>query len=312
MGAETSYVAQNTIIVHWFHDKEMALAMGLSVSAGRLGSFCTFNVNLMAVEMLGTWKAALWLGAAFALLASVAALIYCLLDKMAERILLKGRKAKEVTQDSPMSLSHVRKFPMVFWIICLVVTCYYSVIFPFQSTGVSIFKTKYGFSNSTAGLTISLLPLTSLFFSPIFGVVVDKIGKRVILVLLGLTMVAIAFLTIGMTDFTPIPSVIAMGIAYALVPAALWPCLPYIIEEKYIGTAFGLMSSLVNAGMVISYYLQGWVFDWFGGDVEFVMFFYTVITIAGLAMTVLWYILDLRDGGRCSKVYLLPQKVDIN
>jgi nitrate/nitrite transporter NarK len=40
---------------------------------------------------------------------------------------------------------------------------------------------KYGYTEVRAGEIISLIPLTSMVLSPLFGIIVDKIGKRVIL-----------------------------------------------------------------------------------------------------------------------------------
>jgi len=304
MGAETVYVAQNTIIVQWFHDKELALAMALCVSAGRLGTFLTFNVNVSAVNYFGRWEVALWLGGALSVLAVVAALVYCAFDRYAEKV-LKSDEPEEAATLEPvgLELSQVMKFPAVFWIICLVVTVYYSVVFPFQSTAVGLFTLKYGYDKKRAGEIISFLPLTSLILSPLFGIVVDKMGKRVILVILGLLLVMGSFLMLALTTLTPIISVVGIGIAYALVPAALWPCIPYIIEPEYTGTAFGLMSSILNGGMMLAYYLQGWVLDLEDQNVEDLMFFYACLTACGLAMAVLWYVFDSKDGGRCSKVY---------
>jgi MFS family permease len=61
----------------------------------------------------------------------------------------------------------------------------------------------------------------------------------------------------GITHWNPIPSMIALGAAFVLVPAAMWPSVPLVVEEKRVGTAFGLMTAIQNLGLGLFPALNG-------------------------------------------------------
>jgi len=48
-----------------------------------------------------------------------------------------------------------------------------------------------------------------------------------------------------------------MGIAFSLVPAVIWPSVAYIVEQKRLGTALGLMTMIQNSGMASMNYFLG-------------------------------------------------------
>lgn len=303
LGAETSYVALDTIIVNWFANKAVALAMGICVSAGRLGTWLTFNLNPLAINLFHNWKAAVWVAAAFGALGFLSACIFIVLDKFAER----KKKLKNVTPindegppPEPIKLGVVRTFPVTFWVICLLVTMYYAVVFPFESTATKLLSERYGYDESNAGRIISLLPLVSMILSPPFGYLVDKIGYRPLLVLMGEILMVSAILCMALTTFNPIPSVVVVGIVFSLVPAALWPCIPVVVTGQF-ATAFGLMTSIMNLGLLLTYYLQGLVNDIFNNNTQYALFFYSGLGGLGLLLAALWVIMDIKNGGQCSK-----------
>jgi nitrate/nitrite transporter NarK len=296
-------VALDTIVVNWFASKAVALAMGICVSAGRLGTWMTFNVNPFAINFFGTWKAALWVAAAFGVLSFTSACIYILLDKFAE----SQRRAKtigSINAEEPapesINLGVVRTFPATFWIICILVTMYYAVVFPFESTATKLLSQRYGYSEANAGRIISLLPLVSMILSPIFGFFVDKVGYRPFLVLAGEVAMLAAILFMALTTFNPIPSVVIVGVVFSLVPAALWPCIPVVITGQF-ATAFGLMTSIMNLGLLLTYYMQGLVDDIFHGNTQYALLFYTALGGFGLLMAVVWVLTDIKSGWQCSQ-----------
>jgi len=303
IGAETCYVALDTIVVNWFANKAVALAMGICVSAGRLGTWLTFNVNPLAINLFHSWKAALWVAASFGVLGFTSACIFITLDKFAER--QKGRKVVPINDEgsSPpeaINLGVVRTFPATFWIICLLVTMYYAVVFPFESTATKLLSERYKYSEANAGRIISLLPLVSMLLSPVFGFCVDKVGYRPLLVFMGEVLMVAAILFMALTPFNPIPSVVAVGVVFSLVPAALWPCIPMVITGQF-ATAFGLMTSIMNMGLLLTYYLQGLVDDIFDGNTQYALLFYAALGGFGMLMAMLWVLVDIKNGGQCSK-----------
>jgi len=151
---------------------------------------------------------------------------------------------------------------------------------------------RYGYEDIDAGRIASLLPLVSLILSPIFGVIVDKIRKYVSLVIIGLVLLCMAFVQMAFSTATPIIGVVLIGISYSLIPAAVFPYFPFIVDEQYMGTAYGLMTSIMNTGMVIIYYAQGWVMDYFD-NTFYLLLFYLGLSIITLIVSLIWFFLDI-------------------
>jgi MFS family permease len=177
---------------------------------------------------------------------------------------------------------------------------YYAVVFPFESTATKLLSQRYGYSEANAGRIISLLPLVSMILSPIFGFFVDKVGYRPFLVLAGEVAMLAAILFMALTTFNPIPSVVIVGVVFSLVPAALWPCIPVVITGQF-ATAFGLMTSIMNLGLLLTYYMQGLVDDIFHGNTQYALLFYTALGGFGLLMAVVWVLTDIKSGWQCSQ-----------
>jgi len=312
LGAETSYVAQNKVMVYWFQDKEMALAMGLGVSAGRMGTLMTFTVIPATIRHFGYWQASLYLAALVAFFEFVCIIAYIIMEKAAESKL--GRKVDLNLEDSAMSFKDILHFPRSFWMFAFVVCFFYAALFPFESTATSLLQSRYHFTKAKAADVVSILPFIALVLTPIFGFIVGKVGHRVSLGVLGLAIMVAANAMMFATNFYPVPCIIVIGVAFALVPAAIWPCLPLIIDEQLIGTAFGLIQSIDNAGMLFSYYAQGLVKFWFNGNAVYGLMFFTSLLVFSFLMSIVWWIEDYRKGGVLSKVYTTshPKSLSLN
>jgi len=293
-------VAQNTICCAWFKDgKVLAFAMGLTVSAGRLGSFATFATNSHIVQYFGTYTAALWAGAVFSLLCFLAGVTYMILHYYAQWM-IKGTKAQLDTSDinPPILWRDVLRYRPAFYIATVVSCIYYSAVFPFQSTAVNMLERTKGFDDDTAGYYVSVIPATSLFLSPIFGIIVDKVGRKLFFILGGLAVMIPAFNLLMESWWPPLTSFILIGVCFSLVPAALWPCLPLLVAERQIGTAFGLMSSVMNAGLTLMYWIQG---KFMSNDGQVETYIYSGMIGTGFLLVCLWMLFDARMNYVCNR-----------
>jgi len=142
-----------------------------------------------------------------------------------------------------------------------------------------------------------------MVLSPILGIAIDAIGKRIHLVNLGNLLLLIAFLLLAYTSLTPIVAVILIGIAYSLIGGALWPALPIVVDEKLFATASGISLSLSNIGMIPSYYVVGHLFDKYHSTQNSLAFL-AVISLAGLIIGIVWHFVDVKDGGPCNSVWI--------
>jgi len=185
----------------------------------------------------------------------------------------------------------------VFYIATLLCTIYYSVVFPFQSTAINMLERTKDFDADKAGLYVSVIPATSLFLSPIFGIIVDKVGRKLYFILAGIVIMLPAFVLLVESWWPPLISFVLIGVCFSLVPAALWPCLPLIVEERKIGTAFGLMSSFMNAGLTLMYWLQG---KFLSEDGRSETYMFSGIMVAGFILGGVWLLLDARMNYVCN------------
>ncbi len=157
---------------------------------------------------------------------------------------------------------------------------FYSAIFPFTALSTDFFVDKWGvartageganflakvFDNflhmgSTAGGLSSIIIFASMICAPFAGGLVDRYGKRATVMIAGSLLMIPAHLVMGLTDLYPVVPLIVLGIAFVLVPAAMWPSVPLIVKREHVGTAFGLMTAVQNIGLG--------AFPWFNGKLR--------------------------------------------
>jgi hypothetical protein len=109
----------------------------------------------------------------------------------------------------------------------------------------------------------SLLPLGTILFTPIFGSIVDSKGKGATLMLLGSSLVICAhlFLSVFQNVALGYLGLLALGIAFSLVPAAMWPSVSKIVASNRLGTAYATMFTIQNWGLMAFFWGIGKVLD---------------------------------------------------
>ncbi len=111
--------------------------------------------------------------------------------------------------------------------------------------------------------TASLIPLGTILFTPIFGNYVDKKGKAASLMIIGSFLIIFAHLALSIfnTIFLAYVGLVTLGIAFSLVPAAMWPSVAKIVAESRLGTAYATMFTVQNWGLGAFFYGIGAVLD---------------------------------------------------
>jgi MFS family permease len=127
----------------------------------------------------------------------------------------------------------------------------------------------------------------TIIFTPLFGLVCDKIGKRAAMMIIGSLLLVPIHLSLGLTHFAPALAMIILGISFSLVPAAMWPSIPIMVEEKRLGTAFGLMTLIQNAGLTLFNWAAGKLTDMAGGDYTHTILMFASLGFVGLVFALL-------------------------
>lgn len=132
--------------------------------------------------------------------------------------------------------------------------------------------------------TASLIPLGTIIFTPIFGNMVDKKGKAASLMMLGSLLLIFAHLSLSVFNSVLLGYVglLSLGVAFSLVPAAMWPSVAKIVPESRLGTAYSSMFTVQNWGLALFFWGIGALLDFVNkGNLEAIeageaMYDYTV------------------------------------
>lgn len=312
-GSEALIVVQSAIISRWFKGREMALAFGITLTISRIGTLFSFNTEELIARYFGSYRTALWAAAGFCLFSVLCNLVYNAMDLHGEKVLALPKP----DSSDKIVFSDIRKFNSSYWYVVLLCVTFYSAIFPFTALATDMFHDKWGIplvSESTGGFlaqifdnflhmfstapgVTSIVIFASMIFAPFAGNLVDRIGKRATLMVVGSLMMIPAHLVMGITHWNPLPSMIVLGAAFVLVPAAMWPSVPLVVEEKRVGTAFGLMTAIQNMGLGLFPLLNGKLRD-ATGTYTATQIMFACLGVAGLIFAFLLLESDRRHGGK--------------
>jgi MFS family permease len=311
-GAEPLVVAQSAMLARWFKNKELALSFGISLTVSRIGSLFAFNTGELITSYFGTFRAALLTALAACGLSLLANLVYILMDRRGERAL----GLKDEAAGDKIVFADIKQFKASFWYVTFLCFTFYSAVFPFTNLSTDMFVDKWGiartsggtgsflarvFSNffhlfGTAGGITSIIIFASMIFAPFGGRLVDRIGKRASLMIWGSLILIPCHLLMGLTRIYPAWPMVALGVAFVLVPAALWPSVPLIVRKERVGTAFGLMTAIQNVGLGGFSLLNGLLRDATKTYTASSLMFAS-LGLLGLTFSILLKRADRREGG---------------
>jgi MFS family permease len=276
-GSEPLIVAQSAILARWFKGKELALSFGIALTVSRLGTLFAFNTGELISSQFGSFRYALFAAVLCCVISILANIVYIFMDRRGERLL----RLKDSETEEKIVFKVIRKFKPTFWLVTLLCMTFYSAIFPFTALSTDFFVGKWGiaryaessggflhqvFNNflhmfSTAGGVTGIIIFASMIFAPFAGRMVDKVGRRASLMILGSLIMIPSHALMGLTHINPIFPMIALGAAFVLVPAAMWPSIPLIVSKERVGTAFGVMTAIQNIGLALFPLLNGLLRD---------------------------------------------------
>lgn len=258
LGAESLIVGITTTLARWFKGKELSFAFGLNLTIARLGSFAALNSPSWGKGLYSYWQNPLYIALGAAFISVMSVIIYFLLDTMAEK---KYALKKEGEQDKVV-WGDIFKFGKSFWYITLLCVVFYSAMFPFQTFAVKFFMEVHGTSREFGGFLSSILTLSAMIMTPLFGLLADKIGKRASLMMIGSVLIIPVYLIMAYTKVSLFIPMSIMGLAFSLIPAVMWPSVALVVDDSKLGTAYGLMTMIQNIGLFAFNFVIGSLNDW--------------------------------------------------
>jgi len=318
LGAESLIVAVSTALAKWFKGKELSFAFGINLTIARLASVAADNSPTWAHSVFyprGTagppsWRGPLLLAIGAGLLGVVTALIYWSLETRAEARYELG-KAGEVDK---LEFRQMFRFNASYWYVVILCFAFYSAIFPFRTFAIDFFTNKIlaglggaaaseavrVMAHERAGFFNSLLPLSAMVATPLFGLLVDRVGKRALFMMFGSVLLMPVYLMMAYSNVSLLLPVSMMGIAFSLIPAVMWPSVAYIVDQSRLGTAYALMTLIQQIGFFIMNLLIGKANDYSGAGLQNVggyalgMWIFSVLGFVGLTFAIL---LRIRETG---------------
>jgi len=257
MGAESLIVAVTAALARWFKGKELSFAFGINLTIARLGSFAALNSPTWARSAYAYWRWPFLIMLAFSTLCVIGAVVYWIMELYAE----KNYHLGEASTDKVV-FADLFKFGVSYWYIVALCITFYSAIFPFQTFAVKFFMEAHGTSREQGGFLSSMLTLFAMFATPLFGLMVDRVGKRAVLMMFGSMLLIPVYLMMAYTSVNLYVPMAMMGVAFSLIPAVMWPSVAYIVEQSKLGTAYGLMTMIQNIGLFGFNLLIGWANDY--------------------------------------------------
>jgi len=318
LGAESLIVAVSTALAKWFKGKELSFAFGINLTIARLASVAADNSPTWANSVFypqgpagpPSWRGPLLLAIGAGGLSVVTALIYWSLETRAENRYELG-KAGAVDR---LDFRQMFRFNASYWYVVVLCFAFYSAIFPFRTFAIDFFTNKIlggqggiaaseavrVLAHERAGFFNSLLPLSAMVATPLFGLLVDRVGKRALFMMFGSILLMPVYLMMAYSDVSLWLPVSMMGIAFSLIPAVMWPSVAYIVDQSRQGTAYALMTLIQQIGFFIMNLLIGNANDYSRAGLQHVggyalgMWIFSVLGFVGLAFAIL---LRIRETG---------------
>ena len=263
VGSEPLIVAITVAIAKWFKGKELSFAMGINLLVARSGTVTVDNSPTIFTGLYsGGYSGPLYVAALIGILSLGGILIYYILESSGEKRFVLGKEG----QTDKLNLKEFFKYSKSFWYITLLCVTFYSAIFPFRSFAIKFFMESHNVSRESAGFMISMLPFSAMIATPLIGLLVDFIGKRATLMMVGSILLMPVYLLMGYSSISLYVPVIMMGVAFSLIPAVMWPAVAYIVEEKRLGAGYALMTLIQQIGMMIFPVLIGAANDYAGAS----------------------------------------------
>ena len=274
-GCEMEGTNVSKILAKWFKGKEMALAMGLEMAIARLGVFAVMWIAPIIAHAAGdTIVAPVGFCGALLCIGLINFVIFGVMDRKFDGQLVSAGLATE--EKSPEDEFHISDLGIIFkskmfWIVALLCVLYYSAIFPFQRYATNFLEETLSIDAAVAARLFSVFPILAMCLTPFLGIFLDRVGKGASMLMIGSVIMIVCHLSFAFVlpmfpqKWFAVLLIVVLGVSFSLVPAALWPSVPKIIDEKVLGSAYCLIFWVQNIGLCLVPMLIGFLRQSTGG-----------------------------------------------
>lgn len=256
-GVEMAGITVSKAIAKWFKGKEMALAMGAEMAIARVGVFAIFSISPRLAKAMGdeTTVVPIAFCTVLLLIGLICFIVFTFFDRKLDKQLGDVEDASEEEFKAKDVLNIFKS--KLFWIIAMLCVLYYSAIFPFQRYAANMLESNLNIDAVTASDIFRWFPIGAALITPFLGIFLDKKGKGATMLMLGALLMIVCHLTFALvlpqypSKNIAFAAIVVLGISFSLVPAALWPSVPKIMEERFLGSAYSLIFWVQNVGLCL-------------------------------------------------------------
>lgn len=269
-GCEMAGTTVSKAIAKWFKGKEMALAMGIEMAIARVGVFAIFSISPWIAEKMGSIAAPVGFCTVLLMIGVINFIAFSVMDRKFDAQLKEAGLLSNDSLEDEFHISDLGKIfsSLSFWVVALLCVLYYSAIFPFQRYGANMLQCNLdGISPIAAADIFRWFPIGAAFITPFLGSFLDRKGKGATMLIYGSLLLIVCHLVFAFilpashSSLLAYATIVILGISFALVPAALWPSVPKIIDEKILGSAYCLIFWVQNIGLCFVPQLIGSVLE---------------------------------------------------
>lgn len=260
-GCEMEGTNVSKILAKWFKGKEMALAMGLEMAIARLGVFGVMWIApLISEKFDNSILAPVGFCGALLVIGLINFIIFGIMDsKFDSQLVDAGLATAEKSPEDEFHISDLKAIftSKMFWIVSILCVLYYSAIFPFQRYATNFLEETLAIDAASAAKLFSCFPILAMVMTPMLGIFLDRKGKGATMLMFGSIIMIVCHLSFAFIlpafpqKWFALLLIVVLGISFSLVPAALWPSVPKIIDEKILGSAYCLIFWVQNIGLCL-------------------------------------------------------------
>ena len=255
-GCEMAGITVSRAIAKWFDGKEMALAMGLEMAIARLGVFAVLSLSpWLADKFDGSVVAPVAFCTVLLLIGLINFIVFSVMDSKLDKQI--GATAPQSSDEDKFKASDIKYIfqSKMFWLIALLCVLYYSAIFPFQRYATNFLESTLQIPTAEAANIFRWFPILAMILTPVLGSFIDYKGKGASMLLYGALIMIVCHLSYAFLlplypeKWFALLITVVLGVSFSLVPAALWPSVPKVIDGKILGSAYSLIFWVQNVGL---------------------------------------------------------------
>lgn len=255
-GCEMAGITVSKAIAKWFKGKEMALAMGIEMAIARLGVFAVLSISpVIAAKFNNSVVAPIAFCTVLLLIGLINYIVFTFMDAKLDRQIGDARGDEPPAEE--FKVSDIKNIfgSKMFWIVALLCVLYYSAIFPFQRYATNFLESTLSIPSESAANLFRWFPILAMVLTPFLGSFIDYKGKGASMLMYGALIMILCHLTFAFVlpiypkEWFALLIVVVLGVSFSLVPAALWPSVPKIIDVRYLGSAYSLIFWIQNIGL---------------------------------------------------------------